>query len=459
MSHRRSIVAAVVATLTASLVVSVFAAVPAATARGTTPPADVLDVAPVWAGHPVGFSLLTVHNRQLVGFYDADRQLTVAVRSLGEQAWTFVPLPRHTGWDSHNSIEMAVDGDGFVHLAADMHTSPLVYFRSRHPLDEPFGADSFEPLHRMIGDQENRVTYPTFLHDDTGALVFMYRHGSSGNGDQILNRYDTARRQWRRLLDEPLTSGRVGDATMNAYLHVPVRGPDGFFHLAWVWRDTPDCETCHDVCYARSRDLVHWERSDGTPLDLPITAATGEVVDPVPAGGGLLNGLLRIGFDAAGRPVLSYHKYDDAGRSQIFTARLEGGRWRIRQTSDWSERMEFSGRGSIGLEASVGSVTLADDGTLLLDHRTPTASGTWRLDPDTLAAVGLAARQRRKPAPLGRLESSWPGMQVHWQNDSGAATPGRRFMLRWETLAPNRDRPRAEPWPPPSMLRVIEVDG
>ena len=434
----------------------VLAAAVAATARSETPPVDVLEVAPVWAGHRVGFSLLTVNDRQLVGFYDADRRLTVAVRSLDEKDWVFVPLPRHTGWDSHNSIEIAVDRDGFVHLTADMHTSPLVYFRSRHPLREPFTTDSFEPLHHMTGDQERRVTYPRFLHDDAGDLVFMYRYGSSGDGDQILNRYDTTTRQWHRLLDQPLTCGRVGDATMNAYLHGPVRGPDGFFHLAWVWRDTPDCETCHDVCYARSRDLVHWERSDGTPLGLPITAATCEVVDPVPAGGGLLNGLLRIGFDAAGRPVLSYHKYDDMGRSQIFTARLEDGRWRIRQTSDWSERIAFSGRGSIGLEASVGSVTLADDGTLLLDHRTPTAGGTWQLDRETLAAVGLAAPRRRMPVPLGRVESPWPGMQVRWQNDSGEATPGRKFMLRWETLAPNRDRPRAEPLPPPSMLRVIE---
>jgi hypothetical protein len=444
MWHRRSIVAIVLA------------AAVAATARSETPPVDVLEVAPVWAGHRVGFSLLTVNDRQLVGFYDADRRLTVAVRSLDEKDWVFVPLPRHTGWDSHNSIEIAVDRDGFVHLTADMHTSPLVYFRSRHPLREPFTTDSFEPLHHMTGDQERRVTYPRFLHDDAGDLVFMYRYGSSGDGDQILNRYDTTTRQWHRLLDQPLTCGRVGDATMNAYLHGPVRGPDGFFHLAWVWRDTPDCETCHDVCYARSRDLVHWERSDGTPLGLPITAATCEVVDPVPAGGGLLNGLLRIGFDAAGRPVLSYHKYDDMGRSQIFTARLEDGRWRIRQTSDWSERIAFSGRGSIGLEASVGSVTLADDGTLLLDHRTPTAGGTWQLDRETLAAVGLAAPRRRMPVPLGRVESPWPGMQVRWQNDSGEATPGRKFMLRWETLAPNRDRPRAEPLPPPSMLRVIE---
>jgi hypothetical protein len=290
------------------------AAVVSLAALGRADEPAPLDVAPVWSGHPVGFALLTAGDRQLVGFYDADRRLTVAVRSLGERTWTFVPLPRTTGWDSHNSVALAVDRDGFVHLAADMHSSPLVYFRSRHPLAEPFTAESFEPVHRMTGDREDRVTYPVFLHDAAGELVFMHRHGSSGDGDQIINRYDAATRSWRRLIDAPLTGGRRDGDTMNAYFEGPIRGPDGLFHLAWVWRDTPDCDTCHDVCYARSRDLVHWERSDGTPLDLPITADTCEVVDPVPPGQGLINGLVRIGFDARHRPVLSYHAYDEACR-------------------------------------------------------------------------------------------------------------------------------------------------
>jgi hypothetical protein len=413
-----------------------------------------LDVAPVWSGHPVRFALLTVGDRQAVGYYDADRRLTVAVRSLGERTWTFVPLPRTTGWDSHNSVAMAVDAEGFVHLAADMHSSPLVYFRSRHPLDEPFTADSFEPLHRMTGDREDRVTYPVFLQVADGGLVFMYRHGSSGDGDQIVNRYDATTRAWRRLVDAPLTSGRQDGDTMNAYFEGPIRGPDGFFHLAWVWRDTPDCDTCHDVCYARSRDLVHWERSDGTPLDLPITPATCEVVDPVPPGRGLLNGLVRIGFDALHRPVLSYHAYDESGRSQIHSARLEDGRWRIRQTSRWGHRWEFGGGGTIDVEVGIGPVEATDDGTLVQDHSSAAGRGTWTLDPTTLAVTGTTTRRR---PTAGGVESQLSGMEVRRAFDSGTPGGDRQFMLRWETLGPNRDLPRPEPWPAPSMLRVVEL--
>jgi hypothetical protein len=50
-------------------------------------------------------------------------------------------------------------------------------------------------------------------------------------------------------------------------------------------------------------------------------------------------------------------------------------------------------------------------------------------------------------------------MQVHVRNDSGTSgEPGVRYVLRWETLGPNRDRPREKPWPEPSMLQVHRVD-
>ncbi len=35
------------------------------------------------------------------------------------------------------------------------------------------------------------------------------------------------------------------------------RGPDGRYHMAWLWRDTGDAGSCHDLCYTRSAD--HWE--------------------------------------------------------------------------------------------------------------------------------------------------------------------------------------------------------
>ena len=71
---------------------------------------DVVDVEPVWAGHPVGFSLLTHPPHQYLAYYDAERQMTVAQRRLDQRTWTLTRLPTHVGWDSHNRVTMAIDG-------------------------------------------------------------------------------------------------------------------------------------------------------------------------------------------------------------------------------------------------------------------------------------------------------------------------------------------------------------
>ncbi len=39
---------------------------------------DTLNIAPVWAGDPVGFSLITQPPYQFIAYYDANRQMTVA---------------------------------------------------------------------------------------------------------------------------------------------------------------------------------------------------------------------------------------------------------------------------------------------------------------------------------------------------------------------------------------------
>lgn len=410
------------------------------------PPA--IDLFPVWAGHPVGFCLLTEGQRQFVACYDAERRLTVAARTLGDDQWQVVRLPETLGWDSHNYVTMAADDEGYLHLSGNMHGRPLVYFRSSRPWD----IATFERIPAMVGRNEGRCTYPVFLRGAGGELLFTYRDGSSGSGDQYYNAYDPATKAWRRLMEGPITSG---EGEVNAYFVGPVRGPDGWFHLCWVWRDTGDCATNHDLCYARSRDLVHWQTSTGRPLALPITRATAEVVDPVPAGGGMLNGHTKIGFDRQGRVIISYHKFDERGNTQIYNARLEGGRWVIHQATDWGYRWEFHGGGTIVTEISLGSVQAQPDGSLQQSWRhIKLGSGTWRLDPETLRPLGPAAVRSAVPPILRRPESPFPGMEVRWCGDSGRQRPrGFDYRLRWETLPTNRDQPRPTA-PPPTMLRL-----
>ncbi len=421
--------------------------------------ADVLkkhEIGKVWSGHPVGFAFLTQGGQQFIAYYDAERRLTVASRELGSDAWRYQRLPSTTGWDSHNYLAMVIDDDKHIHLSGNMHCVPLIYFRTTRPLD----ISSFEQVPAMVGSEEKRCTYPRFLRGAQNELIFAYRDGQSGNGNDIYNVYDLTTRQWRRLLDQPLTDGK---GLMNAYCTGPNAGPDGFFHLCWMWRDTYKCETNHNLSYARSRDLRHWETAAGHPVTLPMTLETpGLIVDPTSRElSGMINMGFNIGFDAEQRVILSYHKYDAKGNSQVYNARREGDRWNIVQTSDWDWRWEFSGGGCVPCEVSGDAVRPTDDGFLAQGYRNrEKGSGTWKLDPQTLKPVGKVAVERdTMPADWSKVEGTYPGLQVKSARCTADDGSDVIYLLRWETLPVNRDRPRPEPWPEPSTLTLWEVRG
>ena len=259
---------------------------------------------------------------------------------------------------------------------------------------------------------------------------------------------------------------------MNAYPLPPFRGPDGYYHLSWVWRDSGDAATNHDLSYARSRDLVHWETIDGRPLGLPITLrSAGTIVDPVPVKGGIINSSGRVGFDARNQVVIAYHKYDAAGNTQMYLARFENGVWRRYQASRWEHRWDFGRGGSITFELRHGHVVPAGGQFVIPVQHVKYGSGVWEIDPATMAFTTVGpARDSGLPATLTRVRSTFPGLEVRWAEDLRDGPNAARFLpnlaasthdpvqlLRWETLDFHRDQPRAPPWPEAAMLQVVEL--
>jgi hypothetical protein len=331
-----------------------------------------------------------------------------------------------------------------------MHVNPLVYYRTR----QPFDVTTLERIDRMTGEREARCTYPVFFKNAAGDLLFRYRDGSSGNGSDLYNIYDPKTRSWRRMIETPLLEG---EGERNAYAIEPQLGPDGRFHLVWMWRETPDCATNHTLSYARSRDFVHWETSAGAPLKLPITLATGDVIDGAKPGGGLINMTFNLGFDREKRPLVVYHRYDAAGKSQAYIARPNsaGPGWTPHQLSAWDFRWAFSGGGSIPSDVKLGPPRRGPAGTLLVDYTTQSAgSGRWQINETSLAVL---SRQPSTPAalPAEMRGPSSAGGELEVQSLTSRAE-GKRWVLRWETLGRNRDRPRASA-PPPSELRLYEL--
>lgn len=418
----------------------------------------------VWTGARTMCPIITREGTQYIAYYDANRQMTVASRPIDSDTWTKKKLDDKCMWDSHNFISIGIDQEGCIHVSGNMHVRALRYYRSAKPGD----VTSIEPLHKMVGANESKVTYPYFFNGPDGALHFMYRDGSSGQGNSMVNRYDVKTKTWMRISEKPLIDG---EGLMNAYESWPKRDENGVYHMAWVWRDTGDILTNHDLSYARTfgSDLTKWCKSDGAPLDLPIRYSTGEIIDPVPTSSGLRNSVAQITFDQQGRPMVTYVKYRPKDRkwTQIYVMRLEETGWKRYQTTNWTDVDEWSGGGSIGSKIRFGGVapyrdmmyqTYINDyqGSYMmirfLDSKTLHAvTDPVRLYPpelDTLTPKELAAEWSINWAN-GELRN-WASLDMDTLEKDGSI-----WVLRWKTLRPNRDRPRASV-PPPSKMEVIE---
>ena len=373
----------------------------------TTPTiVESVDITTVWSGDPLMFALVTRGTQQFAAFYDANQNMTVASRTLGSTIWKLQRLPSVVGWDSHNYVAMAIDESNQIHVSGNMHGVPLIYFRTKTALD----ITSFATLDTMVGTNEQSVTYPVFFNGPAGNLIYEYRDGVSGAGNTIFDSYSASNQTWTRLLDSPLLDG---EGLRNAYPEGPVLGPDGYFHLVWVWRETPDASTNHDLSYARSRDLVHWEAGNGRALTLPVTLENADIVDPVPMNGGMINNNTRVGFDAQNRPMIAYHKFDAAGNTQLYEARLETGKWVVHQATDWTYRWVIGGSGSLVFQVEIdnGAQVLAN-GRLVQDfyHALYGGQGTLLLDPTTLhSQQTITPPLTPYPIALAQAQSPRPG--------------------------------------------------
>src|SRR5690606_26525102 len=94
------------------------------------------------------------------------------------------------------------------------------------------------------------VTYPRFVAKPGGDLIFECRIGWSGDGDSFLWEYEGESGSWS-YVGEYLNGTSVGE---NPYINGLHYDQEGRLHVSWVWRQTPDPLTNHDVYYGYSDD-------------------------------------------------------------------------------------------------------------------------------------------------------------------------------------------------------------
>lgn len=320
----------------------------------------IIPVGDGWAANSVNVtifrknSLVSVADTQYVAYYNAEGYVVVGKRKLGTSSWQLKQTSfKGNVRDAHNVICIIADGDGYLHLSWDHHNNPLRYAKSVAP-----GALEFTDLMPMTGIAESRISYPEFYKLPNGNLIFFYRDGASGNGNLVINGYDTKTKQWR-MLQQNLISG---EGKRNPYWQAYVDA-QGTIHISWVWRESPDVASNHDLCYARSKDGGKtWEQSTGDAYALPISEASAEYANYIPQQHELINQTSMFA-DEKGNPfIATYWRDSGSAVPQYHLVFKSGVSWQT-QTIDFRKTpFSLSGAGSKSIPISRPQIVAWNNG-------------------------------------------------------------------------------------------------
>lgn len=283
-------------------------------------------------------ALVTFNEFQYAAYYDANQFLVLAKRKSGSKSW-LINKTQYTGdaSDAHKSISIIIDGAGFIHVAWGQHNNNLNYARGVSAGSIELGAKL-----SMVAAKENKVSYPEFYKLVNGDLLFFYRDGGSGNGNLMINRYSVETKTWKRIQDGMID----GEGNRNAYWQVAI-DQGGTLHLSWVWRESPDVASNHDLCYAKSLDGgLTWQKSTGEKYTLPIVEKNAEYALKIPQKSELINQTSMF-VDENGKVfIASYWRKSGENIPQYHIVFNDGKQWKVNDLSFRKTAFSLSGGGT-----------------------------------------------------------------------------------------------------------------
>ena len=334
-------------------------------------------------------SVTSFGETQYVAYYDGDSTMVIAKRKLSSTVWerNRTQYKGNTS-DAHNGISIGVDGSGLLHVSWNHHGNRLNYATAVAP-----GSIELGERQSMTGSLENSVTYPQFFNLPDGRLLFFYRDGGSGNGNLVLNRYNPAIEKWQQLHANLID----GEGERNAYWQACVDEYGGL-HISWVWRETGDVATNHDLCYAYSEDAgVTWRRSDGSVYEGKINEQNAQVVARIPQNSELIN-QTSMAAKESHLVIAGYWRPSGASAPQVMLVSLTDGGWKTEQVSDRTLDFKLSGGGTKRLSLSRPQVMVGKAGPLVVYRDEERGGrvvlarkkeGAWTLTDLTSESVGM----------------------------------------------------------------------
>ncbi len=264
-------------------------------------------VEPAGASGKPGINLLTVVRK---GMRQSD----------GSWSWEKKIIENRTILDPwHTQASIALDKQGYIHVAYNMHNMPWQYSVSEKPYDisnfqfrgQPVSLGELETVKfqnktpfPQIGSAAipgNQITYPMFFSDRHGDIYLTYRFalkparpwGKRAFAGAIA-KYDVVTQNWRPLggafpistTDAVLAAGSqqatqtpfAFEDSYSVYLATLAFDAENGMHAFWNWRPGGAGMDTINPSYAFSPDGERFFRSNGQAYKMPITYHQADVI-------------------------------------------------------------------------------------------------------------------------------------------------------------------------------------
>lgn len=268
--------------------------------------------------------------KQYVGTVKNDGGLTISERSRSGGAWTTHTITGANSTtlglpfadDSHNTVALAVDGTGRLHLWANYHNNAL----TRYLVSTQTGgvanitswSDGPQP---PTTETRNSYISPIMLAD--GRIVLFLRAGPTGSGAGNADWFYwilsadgvtwSARTRWLQGIGAALAGDADGNSSAYPHFHYEAHASGPRIHASWVWRGDGTVARDNTIPSYAWLDVNSgvWKSKGGTTLTLPITSTNNTSVQMRDSGNALIvagvEGYLNGGgmcLDASGNPVM-----------------------------------------------------------------------------------------------------------------------------------------------------------
>lgn len=291
--------------------------------------------------------------------------------------------------DGHNEFSLAIDNDGYIHVAGNMHNNEFRYWVSEKPRE----ITSFK---RRFNAIPGSFSYYSFTRNPKGELFLMARiqtrnarqlsHGARGVG---LFSYSTQNRKWTSLGSPAPThdskypvifwnpNGRSGLKGYQMFKADMIFDRNGRLHFTAQCSEKSASDCDNHVVYAYSDDDGRsFHRADGGRITLPMNITENASRPDVLEGSRETKLAERSGLliDSRNRPGVFYFT-DNA----LWLRFWSGSKWEPRR-----KLMKSSAERAVGLSDSKGIMSVSMRGSILRMRDFEANPIMLKLDPEII---------------------------------------------------------------------------